>query len=125
MTVSVLWGADKPSSTLYDFLMNAKAGLSYNREHHPGIIYGLDWLAFAHIALAILFAGAAKDPVKNIWVINCGLIMAVLVTLMAIAFVPIRGLPLIWIAFDCFFALAFIPLWIARRQVDFLENTKD
>ncbi|HVF97355.1 MAG TPA: hypothetical protein VM871_08550, partial [Flavisolibacter sp.] len=41
---------------------------------HPFLFYGYDWLAFAHFVLAILFIGPYRDPVKNIWVIQFGLI---------------------------------------------------
>jgi len=39
---------------------------------HPFLLYGYDWLAFAHFILAILFIGPYKDPVRNIWVIQFG-----------------------------------------------------
>ena len=33
------------------------------------MLYAHDWLAFAHICLAILFAGAIRDPVRNVWIV--------------------------------------------------------
>lgn len=35
--------------------------------HYPFLSYGTDWLAFAHIMLAVLFIGPLKDPIKNKW----------------------------------------------------------
>src|ERR1700740_3576408 len=35
---------------------------------YPFIAYGTDWLAFAHIVIAIAFIGPLRDPVRNIWV---------------------------------------------------------
>ena len=29
------------------------------------IAYGTDWLAFAHITIAVAFLGPLKDPVRN------------------------------------------------------------
>src|ERR1700749_3586293 len=43
-------------------------------EDHPYLSYGTDWLAFAHIVIATVFAGPLKDPVRNIWVIQFGMI---------------------------------------------------
>ena len=40
------------------------------KEAHPFLLYGYDWLAFAHFILAILFIGPYRDPVRNIWVIR-------------------------------------------------------
>ena len=34
------------------------------------MLYAHDWLAFAHIVLGILFAGAIKDPVRNKWIVQ-------------------------------------------------------
>src|SRR5687767_8101626 len=45
----------------------------------PFLMYGYDWLAFAHFILAILFIGPFRDPVRNIWVLQFGLISCVLV----------------------------------------------
>ena len=38
-------------------------------QKYPYLSYGTDWLAFAHLVLALLFVGPLRDPVKNIWVI--------------------------------------------------------
>ena len=46
---------------------------------YPFLLYGYDWLAFAHFVLAILFIGPYRDPVKNIWIIEFGLIACILV----------------------------------------------
>jgi len=39
-------------------------------KQYPYLFYGYDWLAFAHIIIAIAFIGPYKDPVKNKWVIE-------------------------------------------------------
>ena len=88
-------------------------------------MYGYDWLAFAHIVLAILFAGAIRDPVRNIWIIQCGLIMCALVPVLAVVCIPLRGLPLCWILIDSAFApAAALPLWIALRDVKRVERAE-
>ena len=100
-------------------------GLSDTYAKYPFIAYGTDWLAFAHIVLAILFFGPLKDPVKNIWVIEFGIIACVLVVPFAIIFGKIRDLPYLWTIIDCSFGvLGIIPLLIVRRYVKQLEAVK-
>jgi putative component of toxin-antitoxin plasmid stabilization module len=70
------------------------------------------------IYFAILFAGAIRDPVRNIWIIQCGLIMCALVPVPAGICIPARGVPLSWFWIDSAFApAAASPLWIALRGI--------
>jgi hypothetical protein len=50
------------------------AGVHETNQKFPFISYGTDWLAFAHFMIAIAFIGPLRDPVRNIWVIEFGLI---------------------------------------------------
>jgi hypothetical protein len=49
-------------------------GLHKTNAEFPFISYGTDWLAFAHLIIAMVFIGPYRDPIKNIWVIEFGLI---------------------------------------------------
>ena len=67
---------------------------------------------------AVLFAGAMRDPVRNTWIVDFGLICCAAIIPLAVICGPIRGIPLFWTAVDCSFAPgAAIPLWIARRAI--------
>lgn len=91
-------------------------GLTETYQQYPFIAYGTDWLAFAHIVIAIAFAGPLKEPVKNIWVIEFGMMACILVLPLALIAGPMRGIPFFWRLIDCSFGLfAFIPLWLAWR----------
>lgn len=72
---------------------------------HPFLLYGYDWLAFAHFVLAVLFIGPYKDPVKNIWVVQFGLIACVLVIPFAFIAGHFRGIPIGWRLMDCSFGV--------------------
>jgi len=88
----------------------------------PFLLYGYDWLAFAHFILAILFIGPLRDRVKNIWVIEFGLIACVLIFPLAFIAGPFRGIPLGWRLIDCSFGIfGFLPLWIcySKTKIDF------
>lgn len=116
--VRLLWGDAEATGVVHEFVLRVIAALEVVEAEYPFLMYGYDWLAFAHIMLAVLFAGAMRDPVRNIWIVQCGLIMCVLVPILAAVFIPIRGLPACWFWIDFAFApSAALPLWIALRNI--------
>ena len=91
--------------------------VAMNRDY-PFLAYGYDWLAFAHFILAILFIGPLRDPVKNKWVIEFGMIACLLIIPFAFIAGHYRGIPLWWRLIDCSFGLAgLIPLLICRQLI--------
>jgi hypothetical protein len=72
---------------------------------YPFLSYGTDWLAFAHLIIAIAFIGPLKDPIKNIWVIQWGIICCLCVFPLAIIAGQIRGIPFYWTMVDCSFGV--------------------
>ena len=92
---------------------------------YPFLAYGTDWLAFAHLVLAIAFLGPLRDPVRNNWVLQFGVIACVSVVLLALMAGPIRGIPLFWRLIDCSFGVfGAIPLLICLRLVNRLQTMK-
>ena len=90
---------------------------------HPFLLYGYDWLAFAHLILAILFIGPYRDPVKNIWVIQFGLIACVLIFPLAFIAGYFRGIPIGWRLIDCSFGVfGFLLLWICYYKTKQLST---
>ena len=101
---------------LHVWILTCIQALEATGRDYPFLFYAGDWLAFAHIMLAVLFLGALRDPVRNIWIVQFGLICCVAVIPLALICGPIRGIPWFWLAVDCAFApLAGIPLWMAYR----------
>ena len=97
-------------------------GLSETYARYPFIAYGTDWLAFAHVIIAIAFVGPLRDPVRNRWVIEWGLAACALVLPLALICGPLRGIPLFWRAIDCSFGVVgAVPLWLCRRWTLRLE----
>jgi hypothetical protein len=74
-------------------------------EQHPFLLYGYDWLAFAHFILSILFIGILRDPIKNTWVIQFGMISCVLIIPFAFTAGYFRGIPIGWRLIDCSFGI--------------------
>lgn len=80
-------------------------------ENFPYLSYGTDWLAFAHIILAIFFIGPLINPVKNIFIIQSGIIACILVFPLAFIAGNIRQIPFFWQIIDCSFGFfGAIPL---------------
>jgi hypothetical protein len=85
-------------------------------EKYPFIAYGTDWLAFAHLAIAVAFIGPLRDPVRNIWIIRWGMIMCAGVVPLTLIAGSVRGIPWGWMLIDMSFAVvAIVPLLIAER----------
>lgn len=88
----------------------------------PHLSYGTDWLAFAHIVIATVFIGPFIDPVKNIWVIQFGMIACIMVFPLAFIAGTIRQIPFFWQLIDCSFGVfGFIPLYITYKNIRKLE----
>ena len=87
------------------------------------ILYGFDWLAFAHVVIAVLFIGVLRDPVRNIWVVEFGMIACILILPFAFVMGNERGIPLWWQLIDCSFSVfGIIPLWYVRNLILQLEK---
>lgn len=92
-------------------------------EKFPYLSYGTDWLAFAHLVIAVAFIGPLKDPVKNIWVMQFGMIACIMVFPLAFIAGAIRGIPLYWQLIDCSFGiLGFILLYYCYKRILRLEK---
>jgi hypothetical protein len=105
------------------WLLRVHAALEQTQTQNPFLFYGTDWLAFGHIVIAIAFIGAWRDPVRNRWLFDFGLIACVLVVPWALVFGAWRGIPLWWRLIDCSFGVfGFIPLWLCRRWTNELDR---
>jgi hypothetical protein len=100
----------------------ANAYISVNNKY-PFLAYGTDWLAFAHILFAILFWGAATNPVKNKWVIQFGMISCIAIIPLALIAGYIRHIPFYWQCVDMSFGIiGIIPLLMIHRRITLLEK---
>ena len=105
-------------STVYYWLEKVLSAYRTANNQYPFLLYGYDWLAFAHFVLAILFIGPYKNPVKNIWVIEFGMIACVLVIPIALVAGDFRHIPIGWRLIDCSFGVfGFVPLWICYSKI--------
>jgi hypothetical protein len=92
---------------------------------YPFLAYGYDWLAFAHLVIAVSFYGVIKDPVKNKWIIQFGRIACCMIFPLAFIAGYVRGIPFFWQMIDCSFGIVgLIPLTICYREIEQLEFRK-
>lgn len=110
------------SSGLEQWIMTISKGLQETNARYPFIAYGTDWLAFGHLMIALVFVGAWRDPVRNKWLFDFGLLTCVLVIPWAFVLGELRGIPIYWRLIDCSFGVfGAIPFWLARKWTRQLE----
>lgn len=101
---------------LRHWIAMVREGIHQMYFRYPFIAYGTDWLAFAHLMIAVAFLGPLRDPVRNVWVITFGMIACAMVIPMALIFGGVREIPLGWRMIDCCFGVAgIVPLYLTRR----------
>lgn len=105
---------DHISSTnpFHNWISTVYNAVKITNNQFPYLSYGTDWLAFAHLMIAVLFIGPLKDPVKNIWVMEFGMIACFAIFPLAFIAGAIRGIPFYWQLIDCSFGvIGLMPLY--------------
>jgi hypothetical protein len=106
-----------------EWLNNVYTAIHETNQHYPFLSYGTDWLAFAHIVIAMMFIGPLRNPVKNIWVIEWGIFSCLGVFPLALIAGPVRQIPFFHQMIDCSFGvIGIIPLWIVRKKILLLKE---
>jgi len=110
-------------SFMEGFLQNVFAGVKNTNRQYPFIVYGSDWLAFAHLVIAMAFIGPYRDPVRNKWVIEWAILACIAVIPLALIAGPIRQIPFYWRMIDCSFGIfGIFPLLILWNKINKLEK---
>jgi hypothetical protein len=113
-----------PSSMMGNWLHITYNAVRATNRQFPTLSYGTDWLAFAHMVIAVVFIGPLRDPVKNIWVIQFGIIACIGVFPLAFIAGSIRGIPLFWQLIDCSFGvIGIVPLYFSYKYARLLERS--
>ncbi|HPF90636.1 MAG TPA: hypothetical protein PLL57_08255 [Flavobacteriales bacterium] len=128
--VPLEWGTDWLATTTRSWggtwsvwVEDVAAAVAHVAEIHPALFYGTDWLAFAHVVIALAFIGPYRDPVRNRWVVEWGLLCCVLVLPLAFLWAPVRGIPFFWRCIDASFGvIGAIPLWMVLRRINRLSD---
>jgi hypothetical protein len=108
---------------LHNWLTTVYNAVRYTNHHYPYLSYGTDWLAFAHLLLAVLFIGPLKDPLKNSWIIEFGMIAAIAIFPLAFIAGEIRGIPVFWRIIDCAFGVVALTVLLpCYRMIKKIER---
>jgi hypothetical protein len=106
-----------------EWLSKIHTSVHQTNLNYPQLAYGTDWLAFAHIVIAVVFIGPLIDPVKNVSVLIFGMIACAMIFPLAFICGPIRSIPFFWRLIDCSFGVfGFIPLWVCYVKVRQIEK---
>ncbi len=91
-------------------------GLEKSYEAYPFLAYGTDWLAFAHLMIAVFFIGPLREPTRHDWILISGIIACAGVVPLALICGPLRGIPFYWQMIDCSFGvIGVLPLLYCLR----------
>lgn len=116
-------------SGLVEWLVRVRNALRATDLKYPFLAYGYDWLAFAHLVIALAYVGPYRDyrdPVRNRWVLEWGMICCVAVFPLAFICGPLRGIPLYWQLIDCCFGVFGLPpLYLCWKWSKELEGVKE
>jgi hypothetical protein len=111
------------NNTLTQWIERVYEGVRETNSKYPFISYGTDWLAFAHLVIAIAFIGPLRNPVRNIWVIQFGIIACLAIFPLAFIAGAVRGIPLYWRLIDCSFGIVGgVLLWKCHTDIKKLER---
>ncbi|MFJ3638198.1 hypothetical protein ACIPRD_00370 [Streptomyces sp. NPDC090108] len=107
---------------LMAWITRVREGLDTADTDYPFVLYGTDWLAFAHLVIAVAFYGPYRDPVRNIWVVEFGMIACAGIIPLALICGPVRGIPFWWSLIDMSFGVfGIVPLYVVREKIKRLE----
>lgn len=111
---------------VYQWLSRVHYATKQVNIQFPFMAYGYDWLAFAHLVIAVAFIGPLKEPVRNIWIIEFGRIACIMIFPLAFIAGYIRGIPFGWQMIDCSFGiLGYITLTFCYNKIRLLEKWND
>ena len=91
------------------WILKVREGLEVTYEAYPFIAYGTDWLAFAHLMIALFFILPYRDPVRYLGVLHVGIWCSLLIFPLALVCGHIREIPIFWRLIDCSFGALCIP----------------
>ncbi|MFJ3717809.1 hypothetical protein [Streptomyces sp. NPDC090057] len=107
---------------LMEWISRVREGLDAADAEYPFVLYGTDWLAFAHLVIAVAFYGPYRDPVRNVWVVEFGMIACAGIIPLALVCGPVRQIPFWWTLIDMSFGVfGVVPLYVVRRKIKRLE----
>ena len=118
---TVLWMTEHSFPALLPWLKTVSHSVDYISSDATHLLYGYDWLGFAHVLFAILFVGALREPERNRFLLDFGLVACALIIPTAFIAGHFRGIPPLWSFLDSLFgviggALLLIAKYTLNKQ---------
>ena len=114
-------------SGLNHWIAFVRQGVVETYTNYPFLAYGTDWLAFAHITIAVFFIGPLIKPTENDWILISGMIACLMLFPLALIAGPIRGIPFYWRLVDCSFGFfGLFPLaycYLLSKRIKLAERS--
>src|SRR5688572_2218521 len=108
---------------LVAWIARVDRGITETNDRYPFLLYGTDWLAFAHLVIAVAFWGPLRDPIRNVWIVQWAMIACAGIVPLALIAGPVRGIPFFWQLIDMSFGvIGVIPLLIVHRHIRAAER---
>ena len=116
--------AARDATTSFEqWIVTVRDGLTETYAKYPWMGYGTDWLAFAHLVIALFFIAPWKDPVRNVAAIRAGVAACILVIPLALICGEVRQIPFGWRLIDCSFGIiGLLPLLYVLKLVKHVEK---
>jgi len=109
---------------IVSWIVRVRNALTETNARYPFLAYGTDWLAFAHLVIAVVFLGPLIDPRRNVWILHAGIVACGGVILLALIAGEVRGIPVYWRMIDCSFGVfCAVPLLFATHYTRQLERS--
>ncbi len=104
------------------WLLTVRQGLANTYAAYPWMAYGTDWLAFAHLMIAVFFVGPLIHPLSGRSTIYAGIFACGAVIPLAMICGTLRGIPFYWRLIDCSFGIfGVMPLLYCLRLITRIE----
>jgi hypothetical protein len=91
------------------WILTVRDGLEATYASYPFIAYGTDWLAFAHLTIALFFILPWRDPARYAGVLKAGIAASLAVVPLALICGHLREIPIGWRLIDCSFGILCLP----------------
>ena len=113
------------SGDLARWVLLVRDGLSQTYAAYPWVAYGTDWLAFAHLVIALFFIGSVRDPLSSRSNLTAGIAACIGVVPLALIAGGFRGIPIGWRLIDCSFGIVGLALLLyCWRQLSYIEKAE-
>jgi hypothetical protein len=108
----------KHAPWLTAWIAKVTTGVTVTSAKYPFIAYGTDWLAYAHLMIALAFIGPYRDPERNVWIVQWAMIACLSIIPLALIAGPVRHIPFWWSCIDMSFGVfGLVPLLFVYRYI--------